>query len=258
MSANICVSCIDVGKGDCILVQAGGKAVLIDTGYEKTSAKVVAYLRAAGVKRLDALVITHYDRDHVGGTRELGRTFAIDEALLPGYVGADKPYRTLTDAVLDLGLRAHPVSQVRSLKMGEAVLTVYPTSLTYVPDAKGNEGNDNDLSLVITLVLGKDSYLFAADLEDEGIDAYLEAAHGTFDVIKMPQHGNKSGNADELLEDVRPQVALITDGADDPADKKILKLLSNAGIDTYRTSVNGTIVVRSDGTGSYDVSLERG
>ena len=60
---------VDVGKGDCILVQAGASSVLIDTGYENTSSKVVSYLRGQGVSRIDYLVVTHYDRDHVGGLR---------------------------------------------------------------------------------------------------------------------------------------------------------------------------------------------
>ena len=141
--------------------------------------------------------------------------------------------------------------------MGGATLTIYPTSLTYIPDANGDEGNDNDLSLVATLALGDDSYLFAGDLEEEGIDAYLEASHGTFGVLKMPHHGEKSSNMDEFLDDVDPEVALITDAADDPADKKTLKLLKKANVDTYRTSENGTIVVESAGSGDYTVSVER-
>ena len=76
---------MDVGKGDCILVQAGASSVLIDTGYENTSSKVVSYLRGQGVSRIDYLVVTHYDRDHVGGLRAIGEAFDIGAVLLPGY-----------------------------------------------------------------------------------------------------------------------------------------------------------------------------
>ena len=255
-SAGARVSFVDVGKGDCILVQAGESAALIDTGYDDTSGEVIAYLRSCGVERLDCLVITHYDKDHVGGLRAIGQAIPIDAVYLPNYTGADKPYRTVKKAVDDLGLPARQVTAELVIPLGSAELSIFPSSVTFVPDANGDEGNDNDLSLVATLSAGSDSYLFAGDLEEEGIEAFLEAGHGAFDVLKMPHHGEKSSNTDELLDDVKPQVVVITDGEDDPAEKKTLKLLKGMDVDVYRTSTDGTIVVEGDGAGGYVVSTD--
>jgi beta-lactamase superfamily II metal-dependent hydrolase len=250
------VSCIDVGKGDCILVQAGQKAVLIDTGYEDTGNEVLTYLGNQGVQRLDVLILTHYDKDHIGGPRPIAGVVTVDQVLLPGYVGADKNYKTTVAAVDDLGLAVQPVTEELTIALGEARMSVYPPGVAYVSDAHGDEGNDNDASLVVALRCGNDSYLFVGDLEEEGIDAYLAAGLGHFDVLKMPHHGEKASNIDELLDDVQPEIALITDGADDPADKKTLKALKKHDVDTYQTSVDGTIVVESDGTGSYEVTTD--
>ena len=93
------VSFIDVGKGDCILLQAGDSAALIDTGYDSTSGKVLSYLKQQGVSHLDCVIITHYDRDHVEGLRAIGKALGIDAVYLPGYEGADKNYETVTSAV---------------------------------------------------------------------------------------------------------------------------------------------------------------
>ena len=257
LSANgVRVSFVDVGKGDCILIQVGSSSALIDTGYDDTSDDVVSYLRRQGVSRLDFVIITHYDKDHVGGLRAIGESFAIGETYLPGYEGADKQYRSVMSAVDDLKLKATRVTRELPLSLGSAKLTVYPSRLTYDPYANGDEGNDNDLSLDTTMAAGNDSYLFAGDLEEEGIEAYLSASHGSFDVLKMPHHGKKSSNLDELLDDVKPQIAIITDGLDDTADKKTLKLLKSAGAEAYRTSEDGTIVVEGDGSGSYRVTTE--
>lgn len=253
-SAATRVSCIDVGKGDCILVQVGAAAALIDTGYEDTADEVLAYLGEQGVGQLDALVLTHYDKDHIGGLRPIAKALPVDAVLLPGYVGADKNYGVTVATVDDLGLAAQPVTEELTLALGEARVTIYPPGVAYVSDANGDEGNDNDASLVVALTCGDDAYLFAGDLEEEGIDAFLEAELGAFDVLKMPHHGEKSASTDELIDAVQPAIALITDGEDDPADKKVLKLLRKAGVDTYRTSTDGTIVVESDGTGSYKVT----
>ena len=253
-AAGLRVSFVDVGKGDCILLQAGGAAALIDTGYEESADEVVDYLRAQGVGRLSWVVVTHYDRDHVGGLRAIGQEFGMDALYLPSYDGADKQYAFVQEAVADLGLPAQKTTQELSLALGPAELVVYPSRLIYVPDANGDEGNDNDLSLVVALTYGSDSYLFAGDLEEEGVEAYLEEHGGAFDVLKMPHHGRKSKATDDLLESVRPQIAVITDGEDDPADKKTLRLLEDEGAEVYRTSEDGTVVIVSDGSGHYDVT----
>ena len=251
------MTAVDVGKGDCILVQTGGSSVLIDTGYEATSGKVVSYLRGQGISRIDYLVVTHYDRDHVGGLRAIGEAFEIGTVFLPGYQGADKNYRKAMAAVGDLGLPAQQVTEDRVLQIGGARFCVMPSTVTFVPDAKGDEGNDDDLSLVSTLTYGDDSYLFAGDLEHAGVAAYLERGLGHFDVLKVPDHGSKQDNAGDFVSSVQPKLAIVTDGADEPASKKILKLLESTGAEVYRTSVCGTVVVESAGAGSYTVSVEQ-
>ena len=248
------VSAIDVGKGDCILIQAGKSAALIDTGYSNTSDDVLSYLRGRGVGHLEFAVITHYDKDHIGGIGAIGKEIPIDTIYLPGYEGVDKNYRTLMKAVDGLGYPTRSVTEQLQLELGNALLTLFPSGVAFVPDAYGDEGNDNDLSIAASLINGKDSYLFAGDLEEEGIAAFLERGLGRFGVLKVPHHGEKSPLTDELIDDVRPQVAIITDGDDDPADKKTLKLLEESGADVYRTSTDGTIVIESNGTGTYTVS----
>lgn len=250
-------SFIDVGKGDCILLQTGGAAALIDAGYEETADEVIAYVRACGVERLEFIVITHYDRDHVGGVGPVGRDLSVGSIYLPGYEGSDKNYRMLMEAIEDLGVPARQVTEPLPLKLGNVVLNAFPSKVGYVPASGKREGNDNDLSLVASLINGNDSYLFTGDLEEEGIAAYLDGRQGRFDVLKIPHHGQKSSLTDELLEAVRPQIAVITDCADDPADKKVLKLLKEIGAEAYRTGDSGTIVVESDGAGAYSVSSDK-
>ncbi len=253
VSSRLRVTVIDVGKGDCILLQSDGAAVLIDTGYESTAGDVVSHLRDQGVSSLDAMIITHYDRDHIEGIRPIGEAVSVGTIYLPEYQGADKNYRTCVKSVEALGAATQRVTKELVLPIGNARLTVFPSRVAYDPGSDKEEGNDNDMSLVAALVNGRDSYLFAGDLEEEGIDAYLEANHGRFGVLKMPHHGQHSSNTSKLLDDVRPQIALITDAEEDPASKKTLKLLKAADVQTYRTGEDGTITVESDGSGAYSV-----
>lgn len=253
----LAVSYIDVGKGDCILVEAGGEAALIDTGYENTSDDVLSYLRRRGVNQLRCVIITHFDRDHIGGLRTIAEALPVQEVCLPNYESADKNYRNVMDAISSLSLSAHQATDGTVFQLGDATLTVIPTSLTYEKKSGNSEGNDNDLSLVVTLTNREDSYLFAGDLEKKGIVAYLDDAGGTFDVLKMPHHGEWCGKVDDLVEETSPSLAIITDGEDDPAEDKTLGFLDDADIKTCRTSTDGTIVVESHGLGDYTVTTER-
>ena len=256
-SDGIRVSVIDVGKGDCILVRVAGSAALIDTGYDDTVDDVVSYLRKQGVEQLAFMLITHYDKDHIGGIRAIGQAFPVAAVYLPGYVGGDKQYRSATADVAKLGAPTQTVTQEVALTLGDARFTIFPTTLTYDPHAAGDEGNDNDLSLVATLVHKNDSFLFAGDLEEAGITAFLERKPAAFDVLKVPHHGEKKANLDELLAVVRPKVAVVTDSQAEPADKKTLKQLRKAGADVYCTSDCGTVEIASNGAGSYRVSSAR-
>ena len=249
----LAVSVVDVGKGDCILLQTVPMTVLIDTGYESTAPDVLSHLEAMGVDHLDAMIITHYDRDHVEGMLPIGEAMDVSAIYLPGYEGSDKNYRLCVSSATTLDAPVHRVTEKFALCMGDARLTVFPSRVTYRPGSGKVEGNDNDMSLVATLTNGRDSYLFAGDLEEDGIAAYLADSHGQYDILKVPHHGQLSSCTSDFLYDVRPKIAVITDAQKDPADKKTLKLLKSVGVKTYRTSTDGTIVIESDGSGAYAV-----
>ena len=248
------ISVIDVGKGDCILLQVGSSAALVDAGYDDTSDEILSYLRESNVDHLKFLVITHYDKDHIGDVRALGEQLDIGMVYLPGYEGADKNYRSLMTAIDKAGLPTQSVEKELSLDLGGAEFRILPSRVEYVADAGDGEGNDNDCSLVTTLRNSGDSYLFAGDLEEEGIEAYLDERLGHFDVLKVSHHGRKASNTEDFLADVQPKIAVITDSYDDPASKKTLKMLDKAGADVHRTGESGTIVIEGDGAGKYAVS----
>ena len=251
------VTIVDVGKGDCILVETDGKYVLIDAGYAETASEVISYFKDLGVERLEYVIITHYDKDHVGGAANIIKAFDIGRIYLPDYDGASKYYTAFKNAVSQYGLDTVRVSEDTVFSVSGAEFTIFPSDIAYVHEVWQEEGNDNDVSLVISLIYGEDSYMFAGDLEVEGVDSYLAKGHGQYDVLKVPHHGIKEKNTDELIEDVKPQIAVITDSEKDKADKKVLKKLNKAGADVYQSSECGTIVITGNGNGEYEVTTQK-
>lgn len=247
------VSFIDVGKGDCILAECGGSTLMIDTGYAETTDRVLGYLSERGVEKLDALIITHYDKDHVGGAAGIASVFPTGKIYLPDYESGSDYYGALMGVIREKGIDTVTVGTDTSVSVGSAEFTIYASGIKY--DSSGKEGNDNDVSLVTSAKHGKDSYLFTGDIEKDGIKSFLKKFDGTCGVLKMPHHGRKESNTDKLIEATEPKYAVITDSVKEPADKKVISLLD--GIEVYRSSVCGDIVMESKGDGKYTVRTEK-
>ncbi len=252
-SEYLTVTFIDVGKGDCILAECGGCTLMIDTGYEETAESVLEHLSENGIERLDALIITHYDKDHVGGAADIVGDIPVSQIYLPDYKGRGGVYKSFVKVLDEKGISADNVSQDIVFSLGGVEYTVFASEIEY--DDSGKEGNDNDVSLVVSAVHGNDSYLFAGDIEKDGIKSLVNKLDREYDVLKMPHHGRKASNTDKLLEAVGAKIAVITDSEDEPADNKVLSLLDDTEV--YRSAVSGDITIESGGGGEYSVYEEK-
>ena len=251
------VTFLDVGKGDCILIEKDGHNVLIDAGYEETSEDVLSFLQQNGTSHLDHFIITHYDKDHVGGAPAIIQSIAIDNIWLPGYEDDGNYYTGLLNVLEQESLSGEKVTQDVSFTLADVNFTIFATEVEYDPPTKKNEGNDNDVSLVIEMKYADDSWLFAGDIEEDGVKKFVSAGHGTYDVVKMPHHGRKDDKSDDFIDSTQPQIAVITDSKDDEADKKLVKALEKTGAEVYRTSKCGQIVITGNGTGEYIVDTQK-
>ena len=249
----VSVTAIDVGKGDCLLISLPGACGMIDTGYYDTADRVLDFLDARGVDALDFLLITHYDKDHVGGAYRIAEALPIERIYLPDYESDSSYYVSFMNIIDKKNLDYVKVSEDTSFDLGNARFDIYASDCEYRYDEDKGEPNDNDLSVVTAMYYGDDSWLFAGDIEEEGIDRFLDARRGSFDVLKMPHHGRKESNTDSFIDSVSPEIAIITDSVDEDASKKVLKNLEEAGSQVYASSQYGDITVTGYGAGTYSI-----
>ena len=233
----------DVGKGDCILLSMGEDNVLLDAGYEETSSEITRQLQARGITSLDAMIITHYDKDHVGGAAEIAQQIPVDTIYLPDYEGEADKCGDLLTLIRKKGLESIRVSEQETVAMGQAEMEIIPALVAYDPAAE----NDNDASLIVTIVYQEDEWLLPGDIEKDAIEIWLADNNRTFDILKMPHHGVYDPNLFTLLTLTMPGTAILTDSEKNPADEKVLSDLELFGADTYRTA-NGSILVTQNGT----------
>lgn len=236
------ITFFDVGKGDAILIETEGHSVLIDSGYDDTSRTILSYLAKRNVERLDYMILTHFDKDHVGGADRILEAVEVGEVLQPDYESDAKQYLEYQETMKDKEMQAHLVTQTERFSFDGADFLIYP------PQQEDYEEEDNDFSLVISLTYGSGSFLFAGDCERERLNELLGQTEFSLshDVLKMPHHGKKEKNSAEFLRAVSPTIAVFTCPEDMEIEEDISGMLEEIGTLSYLTG-KGTVTCLCDG-----------
>ena len=233
-----------VGKADAIVARCGGDCLVIDTGEEDDGADLVRFLRRQGAERVDVLIITHFDKDHVGGAARLLEQLEVGRILTPDYESENPACAAFFEALERCHLAPERLRESVSLSLGSAGLLVEP-SAGCVP--AGDGGQDNNLSLITTLTHGDLRLVFAGDAEKQRIREWLAGDSAQpCDFLKVPHHGVYGAGLRELFSQLDPAYAVICSSEKNPADEKTLALLEKQGAQVFQTR-DGDVWVASDG-----------
>ena len=240
--AAVKVTFFDVGKGDAVLIETANHCMMIDSGYDDTAEVILDYLKERETDRLDYLLLSHFDKDHVGGADRILEEVETGTVLQPDYQSDGGQYGEYMEVMRAQGKAPAVVTQTMELSLDGVEFVIYP------PQKKDYEEEDNDFSLVVRMRYGDGSFLFAGDCEKERLNELLEQREFELasDVLKVPHHGRKEKNSREFLSAVRPVTAVITSSKEKPADEEICGILEELGTDVYFTE-NGTVTVCCDG-----------
>jgi competence protein ComEC len=228
------VSVLDVGQGDAILLQPeSAPALLIDGGPPGDG--LAAKLRAAGVERLGAAIVTHDQSDHAGGVRDLLGTMPIGRLF---YAVLD---RSTFAEVSAAGVPARRVTEGSEVRSGRLRLELLWPPAELLGGPHGGE-DPNELAIVLLARWRGFSMLLTADAEAEA----TPLDPGPIDVLKVAHHGSDDAGLDALLDRTRPRIAVISVGAGNPFGHPTptsLATLAAHGVRTLRTDRDGTVVL---------------
>lgn len=236
---------LKVGKADAIVLEDKGLTMVIDTGEEDDGQKLVDFLKKRNILQVDILIITHYDRDHVGGADTLLSQIPAVRVLIPDYPGSNTEYRDFMEAVKRNAITPEPVNERVSFSFGDALVTVDPPSSYDIQE--GMTEYDNNFSLVTTVAHGTNRLLFAGDIEKERIYELLSRGQlQECSFIKLPHHGIYQTALEDLLAALKPKYSVICSSDKHPAEVMTLELLKKCGADVLETR-HGNITLISDG-----------
>lgn len=239
MTEDYRVTVLDVGQGQCILLQSEGRTVMVDCGSEYPQAAAdtaAAYLADVGVSKLDALIITHYDKDHAGGARYLMSRVFVKKLILPDATDGGEILRAMLDA---------PHGQTVTADH-DITLSWTDTNVSILTPGSGKTGNES--SLCILFQKENCDILITGDTDKLG-ELRLANKYPLPDLeyLVVGHHGSKHSTERIFLEATNPDVALISAGEDNryghPA-QEVLQLLESLNISVRRTDLEGTIIIR--------------
>ena len=239
----LCVSCNEkkqfevtfykIGKADSSLILDNNKIILIDTGEEDDSEEIINSIKEKGIKKIDYLILSHYDKDHIGSAANIILNFDINRIIGPDYVENSIYYDALNEAITTKKYKFEKLSS--DLLIDNIKITV----------AKKVYSNENDMSLIVNISNDETNFLFLGDIMEERINDILnEDLKAT--LVKIPHHGKTEKNSSELVSKVEPEYAIITSSNKNPEDSEMLEILSKENIKTFLTR-NGNIICSSDG-----------
>jgi competence protein ComEC len=243
-AANLKVHFIDVGQGDCILIEDGTSAMLIDAGNPENGPDIVSYIKKLGINRLDFVIATHPHADHIGGMADVINAFDIGKLIMPKVEHTTRTFENLLLTIRNKGLKITAPVPGTEYRLGNTSFTILaPNSSSYK--------NLNDYSVVVRLTYGSTSFLFTGDAEQTSEKEILAKGYNIkSDVLKVGHHGSKTSTTTRFLDAVSPRYAVICVGANNqyghPAPETLSKL-AERGIKVYRTDEAGTIIATSDG-----------
>jgi competence protein ComEC len=247
---------LDVGQGQCQLILTPQKrAILIDGGgtpgepeasLDVARARVAPTLRALGVNKVDGVICTHSDADHLGGLVYVCERFRVGKMFLAAPLGQGALERRLKSALRENGIPTQMISAGDVIRIGEMELDcLNPPPGEAVTVEKGYA---NDASAVFYLRYQGRSVLFSADIE-KAAEERLAATWKPLaaDVLIVPHHGSHTSSSARFLDVVRPQSAIISCGVRNPYGHpapSVLDRYRQRGVRLYRTDYDGEIKIQ--------------
>lgn len=241
---------LDVGQGDAALIDCGKTEVLIDGGDNKAGPTVVSYLAPYVDEKLDYVIATHSDADHVGGLDDVFAAYDVGEVIDSGRAASSAAYKDYRTAAQAEPGCTFSTDEDRVLPLGNGTLL----SILETGDAWSNA---NDSSVVAELICGDVTVLFTGDIS-QTVERSALSLFGDVDVLKVAHHGSAASSCAEFLSVVKPEYAVasyqVGNRYHHPTGDALQRLFA-CGATVYGTGKSGSIVLTTDGhTYSFNTS----
>ena len=239
---------LDIGQGDAIFIDTpGDRHILLDGGPNRKVLAELGKILPFGEKRIDVMIESHPDRDHIGGLPEVVSRFDVGMFLEPGVESDNTIDDELKRRIIEKKIPSILARRGMVLNFGDGVkLTIL------FPNQDVSRWETNDASIVAKLEYGENSFLLTGDspIKTENILLKLDSEILDSNVLKAGHHGSRTSTAAAYAAAVSPEYAVISAGKDNSyghPHKEVLDILAKIGVKTVSTMDSGTIKFETNG-----------
>lgn len=248
LNSNFEVVMFEVGEADCHLIKYpyNKNTILIDTGKNEYKIKneVIPYLKSIGIKKIDYLIITHGDLDHIGGSITLINNFQVKNVILNKGTFTDLE----KELIKNLNKKKIPY-QININKINLSNHTIYLLNNT-------KYNNENDNSIITYFTYQKYKFLYMGDASINTEDNLLENYNlNNISILKVGHHGSNTSSSKDFISQINPSISLISVGENNiyhHPNKEVINNLSKSRI--YRTDINNMVKLTINGKGILKVT----
>lgn len=239
---------IDVGQGDSILIETpSDKTILIDGGPPGAGKTVAEFLKKRQVKKIDLLIATHPDIDHIGGLPLIMKSFKIDKIIDSGKLHSTKTYVRYINQIQKHKI---PVEIARE----NDVITLDPLVDMQILNSYAEHKNNNQSSIVLKVSFREVDFLLMGDSEQAQEKRIMQQKDIESDIYKVGHHGSNTSTSYPFLKLVRPKIAILTYSKKNhyghPVDR-VIRNLQRVHAMIYSTAVFGDISIVTNGQGYF-------
>lgn len=245
------IKMLKTGKADTALLYLEGEteAVVIDAGEDDDGPEIVEKLQELGIIKISHLIITHYDKDHMGGAAYVLEQIPVGQIIQPDYPKTGDRFEAYREAVDEYVNDVCAVSDYMEFSVGHLSFSIYPENDPENQYFK--EDDDNDRSLVTMVTYRDKRFLFTGDIEEKRIKLLLSTGVDlSCDWMKIPHHGRFNDQTESLLEAAGSKDGVICCSEKNPAEEETVDAARRAGMTCWMTA-DGEITFICDGESIY-------
>ena len=264
VNSSYSVHYIDVGQGDCSFIKVGDKCIMIDAGTKDSAKNITRYLNQLNYfsgDKIDYLILTHTDSDHIGGAEHLLDYFKFENIYRPKVYSSFEVENNLNtqDFNTDTSLLWSNVTQkilVENANIfysfrGESIIH-NDFKINFYSPFKNKIENSNDYSPIIMLEVSGKKFIFMGDasaqIENEFLLEYSQEIYENLfdcDILKVAHHGSKNSSTQAFLNAVKPEFAIVSCGLENSyghPSNEVINNLENINCNIFRTDTMGSVV----------------
>ena len=246
LNGNLAVHFVDVGQGAAqVIITPNNKVMVIDGGNNSEEDTMVNYLNSLGIRKVDVLIGTHPDADHIGGLDAVVDHFDIGQVIMPKVQRDTQTFESLLTSIAAKGLT------VTTAKAGMTVSLDSQVQIQMISPVVSSHSDANEMSAVVRIAYGNHSFLLTGDAGVEMESKWIaNGANLQSTVLLVGHHGSEHSTSEAFIKKVKPTYAVIQVGKNSYGHptSTVLNRLTNNGVNIYRNDTDGTIIFKTDGS----------